>query len=249
MRLQSGQVLFERSTVVFLSREILLYQNLMWPVGWGEWQIGKPLASIVCKFICWNTCLLYTLVYQDLLDQEEALPKWFVTGRTTLIMKSPDKGPVVSNYRPITCLPTTWKLLSGILADKLIHFLDETNIMAPEQKGTMPGGRGSKTRLLIDKMICLDSKCRRINLTVAWIDFQKAFDSVPHSWILEVLSMYRVNSTLKHFIATSMNLWNTMLTVNDLLVGNGIFQGDSLSPLLFCMALNPYFSQHIMDTD
>jgi len=70
--------------------------------------------------------------FQDLLDQEEALPKWLVTGRTTLIMKSPDKCPVASNYRPITCFPAVWRLLSGILADKLIDFLDKTNIMAPE---------------------------------------------------------------------------------------------------------------------
>ena len=182
--------------------------------------------------------------FQDLLDQQQALPQWLVTGRTTLIMKDPNKGPVASNYRPITCLPTTWKLLSGIMADKLIQHLDGNNIMASEQKGIMPGGRGSKTQLLIDKMVCLDSKRRRTNLAVAWIDFQKAFDSVPHSWILEVLSLYKVNSSLVNFISASMNLWNTMLTVNELFVGNvsincGIFQGDSLSPLLFCLALNP----------
>jgi len=90
-------------------------------------------------------------------------------------------------------------------------------------------------------MVCLDSKHRRTNLAVSWIDFQKAFDSVPYSWILAVLSLYKVNSTLVNFITVSMNLWNTMLTVNNMFIGNVsvIFQGDSLSPLLyFCLALN-----------
>ena len=178
------------------------------------------------------------------MNQQRELPQWLVAGITTLIIKSLDKGPVASNYRPITCLPTTWKLLSGILVDKLIQYLDERNIMAPEQKGIMPGGRGSKTQLLIDKMACLDSKYRRTNLTVDWIDFQKAFNSVPHSWILEVLSLYRIKSILINFIAASMALWNTMLTFDKLFVGNvsvncGIFQGDSLSPLLFFLAVNP----------
>ena len=45
-------------------------------------------------------------------------PEWLTTGRTVLIMKDPEKGTVPSNYRPITCLPTTWKLLSGVIAQK-----------------------------------------------------------------------------------------------------------------------------------
>lgn len=51
----------------------------------------------------------------------------------------------------------------------------------------MPGGRGPKSQLLIDKMVCVDSKKRRTNLVVAWMDFQKAFDSVPYPLLLEVL--------------------------------------------------------------
>jgi hypothetical protein len=33
------------------------------------------------------------------------------------------------------------------------------------------------------KIISEDCKKRRKNLNTAWIDYQKAFDSVPHSWI------------------------------------------------------------------
>ena len=42
-----------------------------------------------------------------------------VEGRTVLIQKDPIKGNAVGNYRPIVCLNLLWKLLIGIITDKL----------------------------------------------------------------------------------------------------------------------------------
>jgi len=39
-----------------------------------------------------------------------------VLGKTNLAMKDETKGAEVGNYRPIACLPTTFKLLTGIIA-------------------------------------------------------------------------------------------------------------------------------------
>ena len=44
-------------------------------------------------------------------------PAWMTKGRTVLIQKDRSKGTVASNYRPITCLPLVWKLLTGIVAN------------------------------------------------------------------------------------------------------------------------------------
>ena len=41
------------------------------------------------------------------------------TGKTTLLMKSIEKGAIPSNYRPITCLPTTFKLMTAIIAEAI----------------------------------------------------------------------------------------------------------------------------------
>ena len=43
------------------------------------------------------------------------VPEWMTKGRTCLILKDRSKGGLLSNYRPITCLPLMWKLLTGIL--------------------------------------------------------------------------------------------------------------------------------------
>ena len=50
----------------------------------------------------------------------ELLPDWVVRGRTTLLPKS-NKTSDATQYRPITCLGTDWKCLSGILSEQGQH--------------------------------------------------------------------------------------------------------------------------------
>ena len=81
----------------------------------------------------------------------------------------------------------------------MILHLKEQNIFAFKQKGIMLGSKGPKSQLLIDKMVCKDSRKRTKNLAVAWVNFQKAFDSVPHSWLLEVLQFTSLVLYFLHF--------------------------------------------------
>ena len=48
-------------------------------------------------------------------------------------------------------------------------------------------------------MIIEDCKKKKKNLSMAWIDYRKAYDSVPHEWILKTLQMYRFNEKLIKF--------------------------------------------------
>ena len=52
------------------------------------------------------------------------VPSWLTRGRTSLLQKDKSKGNVASNYRPITCLPLMWKLLTGVFADQIYAHLD-----------------------------------------------------------------------------------------------------------------------------
>ena len=45
---------------------------------------------------------------------------------------------------------------------------------------------------------------RKKNLAVAWIAYKKAFDMVPHSWVVECLDMVGVSEQIKHFLSESM---------------------------------------------
>ena len=58
------------------------------------------------------------------------------------------------------------------------------------------------------------------------------------------MDVFRVADNVRSFVNASMNQWNTELTPGNQRLGNvkiknGIFQGDSLSALLFVLAVIP----------
>ena len=82
--------------------------------------------------------------------------------------------------------------MTGIIADYVYQMLLESDILRVEQKGCRKKRRGTNDQLLIDKMILNDSKRRQKNLAMAWVDYKKAYDMVPHSWIVECLQLAQV---------------------------------------------------------
>ena len=96
--------------------------------------------------------------------------------------------------------------------------------------------------MLIDKMVMKNCKRRKTSLSMIWLDYKKAYDMIPHSWIVKCLDIYNIASNITAVIKNSMKQWNTELTSgNEKLckidIKRGIFQGDSLSPLLFVMCM------------
>jgi hypothetical protein len=97
-----------------------------------------------------------------------------------------------------------------------------------------------------------ECKGRKKSLSMAWIDYQKAFDRVPHSWIIKSLELIGINNKVIAFTEKAMTYWRTrmrlhaqneLIETEDIKIQCGIFQGDSLSPLLFCICLIPLTEQ------
>jgi hypothetical protein len=72
--------------------------------------------------------------------------------------------------------------------------MDCENLIPKEQKGYHSGTKGCKDQLLISKAILQECKRRKKNVSMAWIDYQKVFDRVPHSWIIKSLELIGVNN-------------------------------------------------------
>ena len=85
-------------------------------------------------------------------------------------------------------------------------------------------------------------------MSMVWIDYKKAYGSVPHTWIIKCLKLYKINENIVNFIEHTMTYWRTKVLIrhaegcvtSDFITFlRGIFQGDAFSPLIFCLCLAP----------
>ena len=111
--------------------------------------------------------------------------------------------------------------------------LETYNLLEEEQRGARTKCSGIMDNLMIDIMVCRDSRNGSRNLSMAWIDVRKAFDSVSHAC---------------RTVARLRESWNTKITArtkegyetSDVIRFNkGLPQGDALCPRLFTLCLNP----------
>ena len=167
--------------------------------------------------------------------QEEHVPEWMIKGKITLIQKDPFKGTAPNKYRPITRLRMTWKILIAQIREEIYYSLTSRGLFPEEQKGYCKGPRGTGELLHIDQHILNESKTRRENPAMAWIDYKKAYDIIPQSWIISYFKMYKISDEVINFIEKTMKISRVELTAGgkslaEAKIQRGIFQGDALSP-------------------
>ena len=54
---------------------------------------------------------------------------------------------------------------------------------------------------------------RHTSLAIAWIDYKKAYDMVPHSWFSECLEMFGIANNVQDFLNNSIKSWKLELDV------------------------------------
>nr|CAH7767457.1 unnamed protein product [Callosobruchus chinensis] len=186
-------------------------------------------------------------VFNSWLNQEQPIPARFVEGRTVLLPKTGDLSEP-KNYRPITCLNACYKLFTRILYMRILEAVNPVFLAVYEQRGSKKGVAGCRDNLLIDRCVTQDSVQYKRNLSMAWIDYRKAFDTTSHELIVRLLECLSVDDQIVGCIKQLMPLWKTRFTITSsetqvrtelVSFERGVFQGDSLSPLLFCISLLP----------
>jgi len=65
---------------------------------------------------------------------------WLTTGITYILSKS-GYSKEVRNYRPIMCLTTMYKILTGTTAKRISTHLEDRNLLSVKQKGCHPGSK------------------------------------------------------------------------------------------------------------
>ena len=134
------------------------------------------------------------------ISTKEEYPLWFSEGKTTLILKPGEFSS--QNQRPITCLNTLHKWYTACLMAPINDHLTEYNLMESQQRGAKSGRSGTMVNLLIDRMVIQDCVRGRRNISMAWIDVKKAYNSVDHDWLCNAMRPHKfrqwISDTIKN---------------------------------------------------
>ena len=173
-------------------------------------------------------------------DPNTPLTMWLSTVRTSLLPKNKETH-IAKNYRQIACLNVMYKLYTSCLNSFISDHVYKNNTITQEQTAGKRGVCGTLEQLLINKNIMNEVRRMRRNLTTIWLDYRKAFDSIPHSWLIKSLKLAKVPDNIINAIENLTQSWYTILHLNGknenvasslIKISKGIYQGDSLSVML-----------------
>jgi ribonuclease HI len=182
-----------------------------------------------------------TVLYNECLKTGEVPEQW-QRSRISLIYK---EGSIYdpSNYRPISLLSIQYKMFTKILADRLSSFMERNRFLSNDQLGyrhnrdTIEGVLRLTTRI---KRAKVDNK----KIHVTYIDLYKAYNSVEHWAIEQTLDFYGIEPGFRKLVSNinkggSADIITDYGTTESFPIEAGVRQGDSISPILFIIFMNP----------
>ena len=151
-------------------------------------------------------------IFKKINNREDTIPEWLIKARTTLIAKNKEtQNP--KNYRPIVCENIMMKTYTGTLAKFIEEHLIENSIVYSEQAGAKKRLWGCTDQLLINRVVTNEAKKGRRNLSMIWLDYKKAYDSVPHAWIIEALRLAKIPDTIIAAVQHLISRWSMELNI------------------------------------
>ena len=184
--------------------------------------------------------LMYTFLC--LCWQEGYTPLSWKQSCTKLFFKKGDPcNP--RNYRPIALLNTVYKLWTKIVA-KLIYAYAESNSILSEPQEGFRKFKSCKRQVQYMKLAFEDAKLHQQDLYICLLDLKKAFDSVDHARLFAIMRALGFPADAIKVVEGLHTGAFTTLQTNfgsscPIPIRRGNIQGDSMSPLLFIIFIEP----------
>ncbi|CAI5938821.1 unnamed protein product [Closterium sp. NIES-65] len=163
----------------------------------------------------------------------------------TILLHKKGGRDQLENYRPITLLSFTYKVIARVVADRMKRVLHE--VISPEQFGFLPGRKLSDAVGLVADVIEA-ARNKDHDWYLPLVDFRKAFDSVSRDFLFTVLERMGFPSLFVDWVRGLHKDTRTSLLINGWLgdavnVVSGVRQGCPLAPYLFLCAVEPLAQQ------
>jgi hypothetical protein len=169
--------------------------------------------------------------------------------RKGVIVRLPKKGNLsdCNNWRGITLLSVPGKILCSILLRRLRHAVDAR--LREEQAG-FRAGRSCSEQIFVLRSIIEQSLEYQQRLSINFIDFTKAFDSIHRETLWNIAQAYGIPRRFTDFFRNLYHASSCCVRTEDgatefFPIETGVRQGCVLSPFLFLLALDFVMRQAI----